>query len=263
MANLIRSAKSGNDWMRNELLAYRIRIEYQTATTFFGAPVLPDPQVDRQLLVAQTADQVDDEDKHAVINLLVAMDLAMPSPPDEESAVDDFALQLFLLLGYANRRREVRTRKDLPLFVCGQRSHAKTDVCIVDISDPSHVVLLVQEDKRHLSDVNPQPQLVAEAIAAFDNNNSARERFGRPTLQSAIIPGITMTGTMPTFFKIPVTTELVQAVAGGTYPEKETVVYAHLSEIPGAPRAYEEGMRNLMNRHIILSCYEAFRPFIQ
>ena len=36
MANLIRSAKSGNDWSTNELLAYNITVQRQDVSDFFG-----------------------------------------------------------------------------------------------------------------------------------------------------------------------------------------------------------------------------------
>jgi hypothetical protein len=40
-----------------------------------------------------------------------------------------------------------RTRMDLPLLICGESRHAKTDVCIIDRSQ-NNILLLVQEDKR-------------------------------------------------------------------------------------------------------------------
>lgn len=56
-------------------------------------------------------------------------------------------------------------------MVCGEERHAKTDVCIIDDSE---ILLLVQEDKRHIDGSDPEPQLIAEAIAAFYNNNVTR-----------------------------------------------------------------------------------------
>lgn len=47
------------------------------------------------------------------------------------------------------------------------------------------------------------------------------------------MPGNTLKGTSPIFYKIPVTTELAQCVAFGVYPDAPTVVYAHL---PGVAR---------------------------
>ena len=61
------------------------------------------------------------------------MNLAMDPIPSEESAVDDFAMQLLRTMGYSyvgrTTGRDLRNRKDIPLLICGERKHAKTDVC--------------------------------------------------------------------------------------------------------------------------------------
>ena len=93
--------------------------------------------------------------------------------PAEESAVDDFAFLLLRALGYNARGRVLRTRKDIPLVICGENRHATTDICIVDQNE---ILLLVQEDKRHMDNSNPEPQLIAEAIAAFAANNEIRRQ---------------------------------------------------------------------------------------
>ncbi|KZT66101.1 hypothetical protein DAEQUDRAFT_696054, partial [Daedalea quercina L-15889] len=259
MADLVRSSKPGSDWTPNDLLAYHIRVEYQDSQTFFGLPDLPPPHVDNEVLTAPDAAATQNDDPYS---LLRTMDLAMAVAPGEESAVDDFAVQLFRILRYTGRAvgKVARTRKDLAFWVCGQQRHARTDVCIMDASN---IILVVQEDKRHLDGSDPEPQLIAEAIAAFYNNNEMRVReLGLPALQSKVLPGITMKGTMPIFYKILVTTELVRAVQLGEYPAEEIVVYAYLPPVPRPARRYNEGMKPLDNRHIILSCYEAFRQFL-
>jgi len=43
MANYLRKAKPGEEWIRTDLNAYNIRVEFQDARTFFGIPRLPDP----------------------------------------------------------------------------------------------------------------------------------------------------------------------------------------------------------------------------
>ncbi|KAJ7870143.1 hypothetical protein B0H14DRAFT_2345757, partial [Mycena olivaceomarginata] len=178
----------------------------------------------------------------------------------EESAVDDFAVLLFQELGYVPVGRVIRTRKDIPLVICGEHRHAKTDVCIID---DGGILLLVQEDKRHADGGNPVPQLVAEAIAAFQSNNLTRElTFGLPPLPFKVVPGITMKGTSPIFFKVPVSQELVTAVIGGVYPATETIVQAHLPAIPRPAERLNEGMKPQDNRLIIMSCYEAFKQFV-
>ena len=45
MANISRTAKSGNDWSAADLSAYNITVEYQNAATFFGVDSLPQPAV--------------------------------------------------------------------------------------------------------------------------------------------------------------------------------------------------------------------------
>ncbi|KAL4070525.1 hypothetical protein J3A83DRAFT_4093732, partial [Scleroderma citrinum] len=46
-------------------------------------------------------------------------------------------------------------------------------------------------------------------------------------LDLMVIPGITMQGTSPMFYKIQVMRELVSLIASETYPDIPKVVYAH------------------------------------
>ncbi|EIW58081.1 uncharacterized protein TRAVEDRAFT_126570 [Trametes versicolor FP-101664 SS1] len=122
-----------------------------------------------------------------LINLL---DLAMAPAAAEESAVGDFAVELLKCLGYVKRHRVARTRKHTPFFICGEWRHAKTDVCLVD-RQQHDILFLVQEDKRFPLDSNPcdpGPQLIAEAIAAFEHNNLLRTTAGLPALESKVRP---------------------------------------------------------------------------
>jgi len=258
MASLIRSSKSGHDWTINDLMAYNISIVQQNTATFFGQAALPLPAQHPDLLNRLTADEMVDDDSYQVVRY---MDLAMDPVPGEESAVDDFAMQLLRMMGYASRTlgRDLRSRKDIPLFICGEWWHAKTDVCVMDRSS---YLLLVQEDKRHLETVDPEPQLIAKAIAAVQSNNRTRNLSGLEPLNIKVMAGITMTGTSPTFFKIPVTLELIEAVQRGEYPATPTVVAMHRPNVSRPVRRLSEGMRPLDNRRCILSCFEAFRQFV-
>ena len=64
----------------------------------------------------------------------------------------------------------------------------------------SWTLLLVQEDKTHTNPSDPEAQLVADTIAAFQENNMKRVNglFLEP-LEMQMIPGITMVGTFPRF----------------------------------------------------------------
>ena len=258
MAELIRRAKSGNNWTWNELAAYNITVEYQNAATFFGTHNLPQPATINPAVL--TATDPDDAADDSVYELLRTMDLAMSPAPAEESAVDDFAVLLLRALGYSTRGRVSRTRKDIPLVICGENRYTKTDVCIID---QNQILLLVQEDKRHMDNSDPEPQLIAEAIAAFAENNRTRQQtLNQLPLESKVMAGITMKGTAPIFHKIKVTAALVTSVGGGVYPRVATTVYAHVPDVPRPNRRWSEGMKPLDNRRIILSCYEAFKQFV-
>ena len=83
--------------------------------------------------------------------------------------------------------------------------------------DDNEVLLLVQEDKRLLSLKDPEPQVIAEAIAAYAVNNKVRIAFlNLAPLTTVTPPAITMIGTNPIFYKITITAELSTAVQPGT-----------------------------------------------
>ena len=77
---------------------------------------LPHPSVDQELLGIADAGAMQ-QDRHA--ELTNPLDLAM-IPEAGETAVDDFAVELFKLMGYVRRDRIARTRVDLFLFICGE-----------------------------------------------------------------------------------------------------------------------------------------------
>jgi hypothetical protein len=189
MANLIRSAKPGSDWTQCDLDAYNVHVIVQDAAAFFGIPFLPEPQVPAEILSTQEADDLMGS-KHA--GLVDLLDVAMLPPVNasEESAVVDFAVELFRLVGYVGGRRCARTRMDLPLPICGETKHAKTDVCIINYFR-NQILLVVQEDKHYavlggtFSDT--EAQLIAEAIAAFVYNNEMRRINGLPELQEKVL----------------------------------------------------------------------------
>ncbi|THU95943.1 hypothetical protein K435DRAFT_665350 [Dendrothele bispora CBS 962.96] len=258
MANLIRSAKSCSDWTLNDLDAYHIELHSQNHLTFFGVQALPLPQVDPELINTSAARDMVQDCNAELIHLL---DLAMNHRAGEP-AVNDFMVELFKRLGYVRRNRIARTRREnLALLICGEHRDAEIDVCLLDRSR-NEILLLVQEDKWvEDSDegANAEAQLVAKAIAAFTENNKNREAIGLDPLTEKVMPGIMMVGTAPTFFKIPVTEQLVYHVRHGTYPPQSMlVIYC----CPPLARSHSEGMRPLDNRQPILSCFEAFKPIV-
>ncbi|PCH35992.1 hypothetical protein WOLCODRAFT_134036 [Wolfiporia cocos MD-104 SS10] len=243
MSNLIRSARSGDDWTENDLEAYNIQIQLQDAATFFGDRNMPPPTVDQEILTTQEAEDMLSDRNAELIHLL---NLAMKPASIGESAADDFAVELLKQLGYVKRHRVARTRKDFSYLIY---------VCLLDRLQ-NDILLVIQEDKRFQPDDprDPRPQLIAKAIAAFDYNNRLR-------VMCSIATHL-LVGTMPTFYKIPVTANLMRDVRHGTYPSEPTIVFAHVPDLPRPHRRYSDGMKPLDNRQAILRCYEAFKCIV-
>ena len=101
--------------------------------------------------------------------------------------------------------------------------------------------------------------MIAKAIAAFDQNNIHHW----PALSQAVIPGILMIGTLPTFYLIPVTSELVSSVRGGYRLERPTAVYRCVPPMPAEPSIYAPyGIFDLERRRWALQYLEAFKQFL-
>ena len=136
------------------------------------------------------------------------------------------------------------------------------DVCVINARGLGGITLLVQEDKRHLEQLEPEPQIISEATSSFQSNNTRLSRMGLPTLNQMTIPGITIFGTAPTFYKINITTALVEAVEAGMYPSQATIVHKLVPLVPRLKRLERYGMRPLEHRAAILGCFEAFKQFV-
>jgi hypothetical protein len=256
MANLIRSAKSGSDWTANDLQTYNIKVSSQSPDSFYGTP-LPattdlsslDPH-----LVSGTLSTPGLSDE--TFRLLQYLDLASRANAGQESAIDDFAREILRMLGYESRGVLLRSRYAIPLLICGDPNRsAQTDVSLVQGS--TTILLVVQEDKTTISARDPEPQVIAEAIATFQCNNRTRARLAQPELDSMTIPCITMIGTRPIFYLVPVTRELSEAVATGQYPLSPTVVKKCV--VASNSRRLSEGMESPDFRQISLRHYTAFR----
>ena len=100
--------------------------------------------------------------------------------------------------------------------------------------------------------------MVAEAIAAFQYNNTKRVARGQPTLEVMTIPCITMVGTNPTFYLVAVTKELSDAVKTGQYPPTQTRVLQCVT-VPGHQRRVSDGMADIEFRKLALRRFVAFK----
>jgi len=255
MAAYIRSAKSGSDWTLAELAAYNIKVLTESSQVFFGhiPSAIPDTIDSAFLSATFPADKSLSKDTYRLVQYL---DLVTHAHFSQESAVDDFAKELLRWLDFELPGTILRTRVSIPLLICGDSGRvAQTDVCLM--ADSSTILLVIQQDKTVNSTKDPEPQVIAEAIAAFQYNNLARHRLGLQPLETMTIPAITMIGTRPMFYKIPVTQQLSDAVISGQYPVNQTVVTACVSA-PSSSRVIE-GMEVPETREEILKHYLAFK----
>jgi hypothetical protein len=217
MANLIRSAKSANDWTVCDLLAYNIRVSSQSPDSFYGQPLPTVASLNSYLLSGTLSTQgLSDE----MYRLLQYLDLASRANPGQESAIHDFAREILRALGYEKRGLLLQSRYIIPSG--DPNRSAQPDICLTQ--GWSTILLVVQEDRITVSACDPEPQVIAEAITTFQCNNHTRARLGEPELDSMTIPCITMVGTRPIFYLVPVTRELSEAVATAQYPISPTMV---------------------------------------
>ena len=253
MSNLLRSAKSGGDWTANDLLAYNIIVSAQTSEEFYGRPLPPITSLDPNLLFGTLSTPgLSDE----TYRFLQHLDLVSRPNLDQESAIHDFTRQMLRALGY-EKRGLLRSRYAVPLLVCGDSNRSEQiDICLVQGS--CTILLVVQEDKDLL---NPEAQIIAEAIATFQYNNHIRVRSGESELDSMTIPCISMIGTLPTFYLVPVTRNLSDAVAASQHPLSPTVVQKCV--VTSNSLGLSEGMKNRDFRQVALQHYAAFRTLAE
>lgn len=245
--------KSGGIWTYGDLDRFRIRIDYIDADTFF-APISAPPT---RLIPSDLLTCLDAEDAISGDDTFFRyLDTAMSPPPGDESAVNDFIVNLLRILGFARKGAMIRTKKKFPFRTCGEIRYAQADVCIIDGTDP---LLLIQEDHSRVDPLtDPIPPLIAAAIAAFDVAASHRAKYQLPGRASPDILGITFCGSWPTFFRIPICEELVNGVA---YENLINVVNvsAYSPRVTRPLKRLEEGMKLLDNRLLILSALMRFK----
>ncbi|KAJ7839498.1 hypothetical protein B0H13DRAFT_1650215 [Mycena leptocephala] len=233
MANLIRSAKSASDWTLNERLAYHIRVQAVPPEVFFHSDPLANPSLDHldQALLTSPPGASGPELSDPTVLYLGYLSLA--TTHESASSIADFARETLALLGFALRTRLIlSTHYTIPLTICGSSTTtARTAVCL--LHRPATLVLLVVVTHRESESesesnttivTDPHAQAVAAAIAAYQFNARTRADLGLEPLQRMVIPCISMAGTRPTFYLVPVTAHLSTAVATGQYPACETVV---------------------------------------
>ena len=175
-----------------------------------------------------------------------------------DSFLSDFAKGLLAAIHFDRQGIvTILPRHSFPLTICGYTDQkVNPDICIITNHLVSMILLLVQRKKPALGPGGPEPPLIAAAIAAFQSNNESRDEMCLPTLDTMIIPCITVEGTQPLFYKVPVTKHLSNCVATGQVPMEQTIVTRCG---PPAPSEAHVGMESLDYRRTALRYYYTFR----
>ncbi|KAH9987055.1 hypothetical protein BJV77DRAFT_805862 [Russula vinacea] len=176
------------------------------------------------------------------------MEDAMPTHPGKQSFVNDFTAFLLKMMDYNDGIRAVCQWRKLKFEMCGKHVDAKVDICITEHSesgDYAEHLLVMQEAKHYTFRSNPEPQLIAGAMAALSENNRACHAAGLPLIQSKTFPGIIMFGTTPIFYKIPVRNETLTSIATSQYPPQATTVERLIPPIsfPGGWQRWYEAIK--------------------
>jgi len=217
MAQLIRSPKSASAWGRGDLDSYRIQVSSVEPDKFFPTPDPSIDHIDNDLLNYPPGNYTPGVSDLAA-RFLARLDNAATL---HESSIDIFVVLVLELLGFAECPAITGLQQILPLFICGDPKRvAQTDVCLLYRS----FYLMVIEDKTPRNHSNREAQVITQAIAAFQHNNGRRPHFGLNPLDNMTIPCVTLSGTCPTFYLVPITSALDDAVRVGILPTVETRV---------------------------------------
>ncbi|KAF8175101.1 hypothetical protein BJ912DRAFT_885110 [Pholiota molesta] len=264
MANTFPVARPGDEWGKNELLAFNIQVVEVDMSTFFGSASLPELTSVSRVILDNREEPTDSvyQLSKADIDFFAYLESATVFRGDEQPFVTDFLVYMLRMMGYDEGHRVVRTKNDMPLEMCGKRVSGTADVSVMKWRNGLEYLFLAKEYKPIVPD--PEPQLIAGAISAFMEMEEKAQFWGEAVFESKTFPGMVMVGTAPTFYKIPVTMELLLAVASGQRPPTPTVVEKFIPPIPqpGTPRLVVEGMSPLVNRRIIMQCFQAFKQFV-
>jgi len=254
MAQLFRSPKSASDWTDHDLKSYNIGILTCTPEEFF--PAGPDPSLDHldPAILNSPLGLTDRICSSEAATYLDAIDLAVKIP--QERQVDGFVTETLRVLGFDNPPASITSGYITPLTICGETRKAQTDICAIHV--PTLILLVLVENKTLHNNRDPEAQVIAEAIAAFQHNNDRRTELNLGALDTMTIPCITLSGTRPTFYLVPVTTELSEAVGDGRPSLIRTSVLRCSTGVRRARRS-STGMADIDYRKLALRHFLAFK----
>ncbi|KAF8183432.1 hypothetical protein BJ912DRAFT_1044019 [Pholiota molesta] len=256
-ADRTEDAAMDSEWTQNEICAFNIEVETVDVPTFFNITELPAATVSDVILNNLNLRPPTDKLSKSYRQFFQYLREAETA---EESALDDFAAFILSLLHYYDKGRFIRREKKTTFYMGGKLIIAEANVSLVN---EKYDVLLVQNNKDPISTEDVKPKLIADCIAAFAQNHLRKVKVGLPTPEAQTVFGISMLGTAPFFYRIPVSTSLLDALVTSTYPAEKTVVFRYIPRVPDQAQYRYEGMRPLDNRRIVFRCFEALKGLIR
>ena len=256
--SLIRSAKSSSDWTLDELKAYNVTISPTPPDKFFSAP---DPSLDHIDPTILNSPLDDTDPSLSIVTSAYLNHLYLAARVTQENYIDDFTTKTLNLLGFNGRHSLVVQHHTIPLSICGDTNHAtQMDVCLLHTQ--FLVPLLLVKCKTISDRGSPRAQVVAQAIAAFQLSNQRRSIRDLPHLDTITIPCITMVGTRPTFYLVPVTETLSNAAISGQYPATRTEVLECVT-VPAHGWDADTEMEDTGYRKLALRRFLAFKTLAE
>lgn len=216
MANIIRSPKSCGKWDDNELIAYNITVTAVPSQQFFpqGTDVpLTAAGLDPALATADSySADVSDSTHFFLAYLRSATTPFIDDRNIRVPKITDFARQLLITLGFEEHRYRVCRPLEIPLEICDDiHKFAEISLGLQDLGS-TEMVPLLQMNKTQIDRSNIEAHMISAAIAAYHFNNNKRQEKGLHLLDAMTMPCVTMVGTRPTFYLVPVTKALSDAV---------------------------------------------------
>ncbi|KAG2139286.1 hypothetical protein DEU56DRAFT_944180 [Suillus clintonianus] len=147
-----------------------------------------------------------------------------PRQAEHESTIIALAYEVLDILGFQKDWQYLVRPHDIPLLICNDVDKiALLSVCELDRSNLLLVLLMV---KMLMGSSNVEARMVAGAIAGYQYqyNNNKRQEMGLRPLDAMTMPCITMVGTRPAFYLVPITEPLSEAVISGQFPSDRTEV---------------------------------------
>ena len=252
MANPIQSAQ-------NELIACNIAILDIDPDKFFSPT--PDPSLDHidpAILNSPPGHRSPGLSKTAR-RFLTRLGLATEA--HREGSITLFTLWTLDLLDF-EERDSILVRYAIPFNICGEVDRTvRPDLCLLCqpalIHQPAFVLLVIIQERVSDNTADAEARIVAASIATFQSNNTQRVECGLDPLNAMTIPCLKMSGTRPTFYLVPVTAQLDEAVVTGQRPGHVTRVLRCVTAATDVPALV--GMENVEYRRLALKHFLAFR----